>query len=214
MLSYCLHSQQSISSIQISDGGKSSRCPKSLRCGKAGKTTSNISSSFTKEMRAGLHLWSYLLHFLVLTFLLSLENMTWCVYTFQHYSPDQLNGGLPQGPETKHLCYISPLTPFSSPFGEVHSQISPDCPFTTSSKTVPPPLKGSPSSPKQVLSPPFLIFSSQSLVLGTLFSNKSQSSPPVPSQKSLKHPQKSHNLASVTAFSLVFQTIEVLLWDR
>ena len=59
-----------------------------------------------------------------------------------------------------------------------------------------------------------LTFSSQSLVLGTLFSNKSQSSPPVPSQKSLKHPQKSHNLASVTAFSLVFQTIEVLLWDR
>lgn len=214
MLSYCLQSQQSISSIQISGGGKNSQCPKSLRCGKAGKTTSNISSSFTKEMKAGFHLWSYLLHCLVLTFLLSLENMTWCVYTFQHYSPHQLNGGLPQGPETMPLCYISPLIPFSSPFCEVHPQISPDCPL-------PPPqrqdlhlqkdhhLLPTKSSPLLSLHLPV-----RPLVLGTLLSNKSQSSPPIPSQTSLKQPQKSHNLAFVTAFSLVFQTIEVLLWDR
>lgn len=166
MLSYCFQSQQSISSIQISGGGKSSRCPKSLRCGKAGKTTSNISSSFTKEMKAGFHLWSYPLHCLVLTFLLSLENMTWCVSTFQHYSPHQLNVGLPQGPETMPLCYISPLIAFSSPFCEVRPQISPDCPFNISSKTVPPLSKGSSSSSNQVLSPPFLTFSSQTPGLG------------------------------------------------
>ena len=127
--------------------------------------------------------------------------------------PHQLNGGPPQGPETKHLCYISPLTPFSSPFCEVHSQIQ--------TALLPPPQRQClhlqkdhhllPTKSSPLLSLHFLV---SPLVLGTLFSNKSQSSPPIPSQTSLKHPQKSHNLASVTAFSLVFQTIEVLPWDR
>lgn len=99
--------------------------------------------------------------------------------------PGQLNGGLPQGlkPST-FVIFLSSHTLHSLPFGEVHSQIPPDCPFTTSSKTVPPPLKGSILLLlKQVLSLLSLYFHVSPWSWVIYFQNKSQSSPPVPSQK-------------------------------